>query len=82
MWRGGRGSRQPSSPSTPPPPLGDILATIQDEDLDDYGTDGHGSAQITNTRYLTSYNWIDEKDHQIIVPGGLAYLAMQITVPH
>lgn len=77
-WRGGRGSRQASLPPTPAPPLGEILAAIQHDDLDDDAADTHDSTQITKTQYLTSYNWLNGEDHQIIVPGEFAHPAMFI----
>ncbi|GAD99220.1 conserved hypothetical protein [Paecilomyces variotii No. 5] len=61
-WKDGKGSRQP-------PPLGEILATIKLEDLEDGATEVNDSARITNTQYLTSYNWINGPSPQIIVPG-------------
>lgn len=67
--RGARESRQPSLPSTLAPPLGEILATIHHDDLEDCATETDDCAQITNTQYLTSYNWLNGADHQIIVPG-------------
>jgi hypothetical protein len=71
-WKGGKGSRRLSIPPTPAPPLGEILATIQLDDLDDGVTNIHDSAQIVNTRYLTSYNWISGASSQVIVPGDKA----------
>ncbi|KAJ5676128.1 hypothetical protein N7462_009025 [Penicillium macrosclerotiorum] len=69
-WRGGRTGR-PSAPPTPPPPppLGDLLATIQDDDLEDDTSESHSLVQITNTQYLTSYNWVSGGHSEIIVPG-------------
>ncbi|CAG8179380.1 unnamed protein product [Penicillium salamii] len=66
----GRGSRAQKSeiPPTPAPPLGDILATIQHDDLEESEGQAFDSARITETQYLTSYNWLSE-GHQIIVPG-------------
>lgn len=67
-WKDDKGSRQPPILSTPPP-LGEILATIHLEDLEDGVTEIDGSARITKTQYLTSYNWINGPSPQIIVPG-------------
>ncbi|EED23739.1 conserved hypothetical protein [Talaromyces stipitatus ATCC 10500] len=68
-WRNGRGSRQPSVLPTPAPPLGDVLATIQHDDLENHKTDDQDCPQITNAQYLTSYNWLNGADHEILVPG-------------
>lgn len=68
-WKDHKGSRKPPLRSTSPPPLGEILATIQLEDLEDGATVTNDYARITNTQYLTSYNWMNGKNPQIIVPG-------------
>ncbi|CAP79816.1 Pc12g01890 [Penicillium rubens Wisconsin 54-1255] len=54
---------------TPAPPLGDILATIQRNDLEGAADEKDSAAHITGSQYLTSYNWLDKSSHQIIVPG-------------
>ncbi|KAJ5114223.1 hypothetical protein N7456_002757 [Penicillium angulare] len=68
-WRGGR-SGSSSVPLSPPPPLGEVLATINHDDIEDSIPQPNQPAQITNTQYLTSYNWISGEDGpEIIVPG-------------
>ncbi|KAL4868639.1 hypothetical protein BDV12DRAFT_197160 [Aspergillus spectabilis] len=54
---------------TSAPPLGEILAAIQHDDLEDSANQGDDTARITNSQYLTSYNWLNGANHQIIVPG-------------
>lgn len=76
-WKDGKGSRKLSVLPTPAPPLGEILATLQLDDLEDGVTEVHDSAQITNARYLTSYNWINGASPQIIVPGEKSYPGTQ-----
>lgn len=70
-WRAHGGTRRLA---TLPPPLGEIVATIQLEDIDDSATQGDNRAQITNSQYLTSYNWITGADHHIVVPGQKTHL--------
>ncbi|RAL15896.1 uncharacterized protein BO97DRAFT_475504 [Aspergillus homomorphus CBS 101889] len=66
-WRGGRSQRS-SVPRAPPPPLGEIIATLEYDDLQDDTTKTHHPARITDTQYLTSYNWV-RGGSGIIVPG-------------
>jgi hypothetical protein len=75
-WRGrgrGKGSYQNRRGATrnlyPPPPLGDVLATISLGDLKDLADEETGPAQIINSQYLVSYNWLDRTTHTILVPG-------------
>ncbi|KAJ5873610.1 uncharacterized protein N7473_013169 [Penicillium subrubescens] len=68
-WRAHGGTRRRTVLATLPPPLGEIVATIQLEDIDDSESQGDKRAQITNSQYLTSYNWITGADHHIVVPG-------------
>jgi hypothetical protein len=53
----------------PAPPLGEILATIHHDELEDSANEGDDTAQITNSQYLTSYNWLNGPNRQILVPG-------------
>ncbi|KAJ5771639.1 hypothetical protein N7520_002168 [Penicillium odoratum] len=69
-WRGGRSERS-SVILTPPPPLGEVLATIDYHDLEDSTSESHQPVQITNTQYLTSYNWVNKGEPTIIVPESL-----------
>lgn len=52
---------------TPPPPLGEIIATIYQSDLQADKSDT--TAKITNGQYLTSYNWLTGIEPRIIIPG-------------
>lgn len=56
---------------TPPPPLGEIIATIYQSDLQADKSDT--TAKITNGQYLTSYNWLTGIEPRIIIPGKIAY---------
>jgi hypothetical protein len=51
------------------PPLGEIIATIQHGDLEESANQEDNAAQITNSQYLTSYNWLAGAIPQIVVPG-------------
>ncbi|KAJ9242812.1 hypothetical protein DTO169E5_2983 [Paecilomyces variotii] len=55
----------------PPPPRGEIIATIYQSDLQADKSDT--TAKITNGQYLTSYNWLTGIEPRIIIPGKIAY---------
>lgn len=55
----------------PPPPRGEIIATIYQSDLQADKDDT--TAKITNSQYLTSYNWLTGREPRIIIPGKIAY---------
>ncbi|KAJ5150851.1 uncharacterized protein N7482_010103 [Penicillium canariense] len=67
-WGGG-GARRPAILPTLAPPLGEILATIQHDDLQEPESQENDPARITNSHYLTSYNWLSGANREIIVPG-------------
>ena len=78
-FRGGRRGSYPSQRRTqrvsqiaarpPSPPLGQVLATLSDVDLanpsDLYGY----PAKISNCKDVASYNWLNEQEPTILVPG-------------
>lgn len=49
--------------------LGEVIATIYSHDLED-PNNGDGAARISNCQYLTSYNWLEEKNPSILIPGN------------
>jgi hypothetical protein len=55
--------------ATPAPPLGDILATLQLDDLKAPAYQADGLPIITKCRYLASYNWLYRAEPRIFVPG-------------
>ena len=55
--------------ATPAPPLGDILATLQLDDLKEPADQADGLPIITKCRYLASYNWLYRAEPRIFVPG-------------
>lgn len=74
-WRG-RGGHQdirPRNPlaqseESPPPPLGELIETIKQKDLEDTSGENVGFG-ITESKLVASYNWADQKTPKIIVPG-------------
>ncbi|KAF7519097.1 hypothetical protein PCG10_010339 [Penicillium crustosum] len=51
------------------PPLGVILVTIQHDEIESLEHQGSDVSRITNSQYLTSYNWLGGDKSRIIVPG-------------
>lgn len=68
-WIGKGGARRATKHATLAPPLGDIFATIQHDDLEDSTDQEHDEIHITSSQYLTSYNWLNRERYLIIVPG-------------
>ncbi|KAJ5779631.1 hypothetical protein N7457_007351 [Penicillium paradoxum] len=52
-----------------PPPLGDLIVTIHHADIESGRDQEKDTARITNSHYLTSYNWLSGRNPSIIVPG-------------
>ncbi|KAL7934608.1 hypothetical protein V8C35DRAFT_326998 [Trichoderma chlorosporum] len=74
-WRG-RGGYQDIRPRNPlvqaveslPPPLGELIETINRGDFENIPAENDFFG-ITKTELIASYNWADQKDPKIIVPG-------------
>ncbi|KAJ5504067.1 hypothetical protein N7463_006941 [Penicillium fimorum] len=66
--RRGRGGRVPQS-SSPAPPLGDVIVTIHHNEIENPADQNNTKSRITNSQYLTSYNWLSWEEKKIIIPG-------------
>ena len=53
----------------PSPPLGQLLATLSDVDLTDPSDLYENSAKISSCKDVASYNWLNEQEPTILVPG-------------
>jgi hypothetical protein len=53
----------------PSPPLGPLLTTLDEEDLANSLDLQEYPARITCCKDVASYNWVDEKEPTILVPG-------------
>ncbi|KAJ5769988.1 uncharacterized protein N7511_002039 [Penicillium nucicola] len=60
--------------TTPSPPLGDLLAAVQLDDLQEPTDQTDGLAIIADSQYLTSYNWLYSVEHQIFVPNRSVFI--------
>ncbi|GAB1312623.1 hypothetical protein MFIFM68171_02833 [Madurella fahalii] len=60
-----------STTPSPPPPLGDVLRTLQMGDLAGQAREFADTAKIRHVQIVTSYNWVDNKASEptILVPG-------------
>lgn len=67
-------SKKPPTPTSPPPPLGELLQTIDVDHLDEPSKDFSHSATISNVRTVASYSWVDKKgldsESTILIPGA------------
>lgn len=53
----------------PSPPLGQVLATLSDVDLANPSDLSEYSAKISSCEDVASYNWLNEQEPTILVPG-------------
>ncbi|KAL8835045.1 MAG: hypothetical protein Q9170_003473 [Blastenia crenularia] len=69
-WHGTQASSR--APSPPSPPVGPLLAIFDEDDLKDhpYVSKGDDDDKITDFEDVASYNWMDEKEASIVVPGS------------
>jgi hypothetical protein len=67
--RGRRSVRNPSE--APSLPFGTLLKSLEVRDLDVESTSFDQTAAISNSRFVTSYNWLDGNTTEptILVPG-------------
>lgn len=79
-YRGGRqswrGSSKPKPSQTqgpirtpPAPPLGNLLEQLTQDQFNEDKHDAEGKIEITDTKLLASYNWMDAEDPTIVFPG-------------
>jgi hypothetical protein len=70
-WRGASSSKLSQGPiRTPPaPPLGILLEQLTPDQTHQDKHDSDYKLEITDTKFLASYNWTDAKDPSIIFPG-------------
>lgn len=69
--RGGRApfftkTRDPTKPDLKKNPLGDLIKEIQSSDLSLMPID---LAEISDCQYVASYNWLNDKQPTIVIPG-------------
>lgn len=64
-WRGGFHARTSTQPSTPPLPFGETIDQINVTTI----LVDNVSPKIGDVKYVTSYNWLDDKVPTILVPG-------------
>jgi hypothetical protein len=80
--RGGRGGwKSWTAKHTPQPepdiirhPLGELLHTFSLSDIKPEPERFAATAQITDLKYVSSYNWLDGKAPTIMVPGKARFL--------
>lgn len=73
----GRGNRYPNfnkpreqpKPDLKKHPLGDLIETISASDLKVGTSTTSHSIEISGCEYVSSYNWTDDKNPTIVVPG-------------
>lgn len=62
--------RRPLDVERPPsPPLGDLVARIDEDELVQSSDSFEASAKITDCEDVTSYNWLNREQPTILIPG-------------
>lgn len=61
--------RKPQAQETPALPLGSRLADVHESDLADVSTVDEKSAKISDCKEIASFNWLNEKEPTILIPG-------------
>ncbi|KAI3396200.1 hypothetical protein diail_338 [Diaporthe ilicicola] len=64
LWKG-----KSAQPSSPEPPLGSLLSTLSQTDLNKAANTYESDSLITDCVTVTSYNWLDRAKPTIVVPG-------------
>lgn len=64
-------SRKQRVQQAPPPPRGEVLATIYLSDLQ--AEKQNITSQITDSQFLASYNWLSGGGPHILIPGKKAH---------
>lgn len=54
---------------SPAPPLGDLIETVTRDSLPVDGVDSIYQLKISNVRAIASYNWINEPNPKVVIPG-------------
>lgn len=67
--RGGWPKSPPKAMPSPAPPLGDLIETVTRESLPVDGIDSIDQLKISDVRAIASYNWINEPNPKVIIPG-------------
>ena len=62
-------SSEQISVQSPSPPLGPVMATLSEDDLANCPDLYEHSASIVCCEDVASYNWLNEKEPTILIPG-------------
>ena len=63
-WR-----QKQNAPQAPSPPLGEVLAVMFPDDIENACESDDILPRIRNVQYLASYNWLNGKTPSILIPG-------------
>lgn len=67
--------RMTQSPN-PEPPLGTLLHSLNDSDLNDDAKGYISESVITDCMAVASYNWLDREEPTVVIPGS-SYKALE-----
>ncbi|KAJ4366236.1 hypothetical protein N0V83_007872 [Neocucurbitaria cava] len=61
--------REPVKPDIESHPLGQLLQTVHNSDLLDMPSNSSHNVTITDCQYVASYNWLNNSNPTVVVPG-------------
>lgn len=73
-----KGWRKTQAQETPAPPLGSMLAEVHESDLADVSNVDEKSAKISDCKEIASFNWLNEKQPTILIPGWFRTQSLEI----
>ncbi|KHN99717.1 uncharacterized protein MAM_02570 [Metarhizium album ARSEF 1941] len=71
---GNRSWRMPEVVRSAPPPMGDLIETVSREDVLYDKAGPLGRIGISGAEVIASYNWLDERHPEIIIPGTTVFV--------
>lgn len=71
--------QEPTKPDTTKHPLGQLITSLKNSDLESSQANMLPLSHISNCQYVTSYNWLRDKKPTILVPGKYScFLSLRI----
>lgn len=70
--------RKLQTQETPALPLGSMLAEVHESDLADVSNVNEKSAKISDCKEIASFNWLNEKEPTILIPGWFRTRSLKI----
>jgi hypothetical protein len=70
--------QEPTKPDLTKHPLGELIGSLRNPDLETSRNDSLYHPGISNCQYVASYNWLGDKTTTILVPGKFFYVSYEV----